>query len=236
MIRATILMISLALCSGAVHADEIPHTISVDGKGVVGVLPDMARVSIAVEERDRSLNVAQKTVADATEKVLELVDDLDIEDRHVDTTRASIQPDYRWNRETEEQELLGYIVRRQIDVEVRDLELLGALIEGAVRAGVNRVSPPLLESSRHRDAYREALAKAVQDARQNATAIADSLGVDLGDVVQVNATPLVPIPRPLTRVGMAQMGVAEADSGAASYQPGEMRLEATVGVVFRIED
>lgn len=236
MIRATILMISLTLGAGAAQSDEMPHTISVGGNGEVRVPPDMARVSIAVEERDPSLTVAQKAVADATEKVMDLVDDLDIEDRHVDTTGARIQPDYRWNRQSEEQELVGYIVRRQIDVELRDLELLGELIDGAVRAGVNQVSPPVLDTSRRREAYREALAKAVQDARQNAEAIADSLRVDLGDVVQVNATPRTPIPRPLAQARMAQMGVAEADTGTAGYQPGELRLEAMVIAVFEIED
>ncbi len=234
--RATILMISLTLCAGAAWADEMPHTISVGGNGEVRMLPDMARVSIAVEERDPSLTVAQKAVADATEKVMDLIDDLDIEDRHVDTTGASVQPDYRWNRQAEKQELVGYIVRRQIDVELRDLDLLGELIDGAVRAGVNRVSPPLLDTSRRREAYREALAKAVQDARQNAEAIADSLRVDLGDVVRVDAAPRTPVPRPLARAGMAQMGVAEADTGAAGYQPGELRLEAMVIAVFAIED
>ena len=236
MIRATILAISLTLCAAAAQSDELAHTISVGGQGFVAVRPDMARVSIAIEERDESLTAAQKTVAEATEDVMEVLDDLDIEDRHVDTTGATVQPNYRWNREREEQELVGYIVRRQIEVELRDLDVLGKLIDGAVRAGANQVSPPVLDSSRRREVYREALAKAVQDARSNAAAIAASLDVDLGDVVRVQAGPRIPVALRASRAGTATLALAEGDMSAATYNPGEMRLEANVMAVFAIED
>lgn len=236
MIRISSLVISLTLFAAAAQSAEMPHTISVGGTGSVAVRPDMARVNIAIEERDESLATAQRAVADATERVMEVFDDLDIEERHVDTTGATVQPNYRWNRTTEEQELVGYIVRRQIDVEVRELDVLGKLIDGAVRAGANQVSPPVLDSSRRREVYREALGGAVQDARNNAEVLAASLDVDLGSVVQVSAGQQPPIAFRAPRAGMAALAMAEGDASAATYSPGEMRLEANVFVVFAIDD
>jgi len=238
MIRATISIILVTLFATAVQADQMHRTISVDGHAFVAVKPDMARVNIAVEERNASLAVAQDAVADVTAQVMSLLGDLDIEDRHIDTTGATVQPDYRWNRQTEEQELVGYIVRRRIDIEVRDLDILGQLIDGAVGAGVNQVSPPVLDTSQRRKYYRDALGKAVQDARSSAEVLAGSADVDLGDVLQINAASRPPPPMPvMARSGaMMEMGVASADVAGANYNPGDLRLEANVVVVFEIDE
>ena len=45
-------------------------------------------------------------------------------------------------RSNRKQVLLGYIVSRQVEVEVRDLDQLGPLHRGAVSAGVNQVGDP----------------------------------------------------------------------------------------------
>jgi hypothetical protein len=218
------------------HADEMHRTVSVDGKGFVMIKPDMARLSLAVEERDASLASAQKAVAETTSRVLDLLDDLDVEGRYINSTGATVQPDYRWNRQTEKQELIGYVVRRGIEVELRDLDDLGELIEGAVSAGVNQVSPPALDSTNRRDAYRQALAKAAADARKNAEALAEAMDVDVGDVRHINAGRRMPMPMPVGR-GMAMASMAEsADGGQATYNPGEMRLEANITAVFDLED
>ncbi|MGI9341375.1 MAG: SIMPL domain-containing protein [Gammaproteobacteria bacterium] len=236
MIRATIVCLSLTVLAAAAAAVEIERTVTVDGRGHVMVRPDMARVTLAVEERNKSLSTAQEAVADVTADVLSLLDDLDVEDRHINSTGATVQPNYRWNNTLERQELVGYIARRRIDVEVRDLDILGKLIERSVRVGVNQVSPPALDSSRRREAYREALAKAAEDARRNAAVLADTLDMDLGDVVQINAGGYSPPPMPIMRGGMAAARMAESDAGAATYNPGEMRLEANVNAVFELDD
>jgi uncharacterized protein YggE len=235
MIRATILGFALTAVAAAASAVEIARTVTVDGHGFVMVRPDMARVSLAIIERDKSLTTAQDAVAGVTADVLSLLDDLDVEDRHINSTGATVQPNYRWNNKLEEQELIGYIAQRRIEVEVRDLDILGKLIERAVRVGVNQVSPPALDTSRRRDAYREALAKAAEDARRNATVLAETLDVDLGDVVQINAGGYAPPPMPVPR-GMSMARMAESDAGAATYNPGEMRLEAHVNAVFQLDD
>ena len=53
-------------------------------------------------------------------------------------------------------------------IRLHDLDKVSQVIEGAVEAGVNQVSPPPLSSRRARDAFRDALQKAPEDATQNA--------------------------------------------------------------------
>lgn len=227
---ATILL--LFLTANLAVADSIERTISVSGVGHVQVAPDMARLSLAVAERDQIVQAAQARAADVTNRVLTLLDDLGVNRKYVNSTGATIQPEYRWNRDTQEQELIGYIARRQIDVELRDLEKLGDVVEGAVAAGTNQISRPVLDLTTRRDQYRNALAIAAADARANAQTLAESMGARLGPVLQMSADRLRPEPIPLMRAQADVMAVAE--SAPETYNAGDIRLDASISAVFEL--
>src|SRR5512137_1611557 len=165
-----VLMMAAMLASAAnATADEVLlRLVSVAGSGEVKAQPDMAYVTLGVEARKPSLAAARSEVNAAVERILALTRELKIEPKFVDSTRLQVQPDYRWDEKASKQELLGYVVSRQIEVEVRDLERLGTLLEKAVSAGVNQLGEARLDSSRRKELEREALTKAVEDARLNA--------------------------------------------------------------------
>jgi uncharacterized protein YggE len=116
-----------------------------------------------------------------------------------------------------------------VQVELRDLELLGTLLERAVDAGVNQVNDPVLDSSRRKDLERDALAKAVEDARLNADTLARAAGATLGPVRTLNgATSAPPVPMFRRQVAMADAAMAPE----ASYQAGEMKFSASVNAEY----
>ena len=237
--KRSLLLCSLLIASACSIADdsgghkETERTISVSGSATATAEPDSALVQMGVLIREKQLDAAQRAVADKTNALLEVTDKLGIDRDSVDTTGAFVRPEYRWNRDAEQQEFLGYIAERRISVSVDELEKLGLLIEGAVRVGVNQVSPPTLQSAGREDAYREALRLAALDARANAEVLATTLGAKLGDAMQVNASSAMPFqPRP-----MAEIGRFAADSNApASYNPGDLTFNATVSVTFALTD
>lgn len=212
-------------------ADDMTQTISVTGNGLVSTEPDRATVQMSIVSRAKELDAAQAGAAKVTASVLSLTDKLDIDRNKVDTTGATVRPDYRWNREKEEQELRGYIAERQMGVKVDDLEKLGRLVEGAVAAGVNQVSAPQLDSSRRESMHREALALAAKDARANAKVLAETLGAKLGDPISVSDRSAPPQP-PVPQARMASMAM-ESDS-AATYNAGDLTFTASVTVVFEL--
>lgn len=226
------LSVSLLILMGAcAQADEVARTVAVSGTGTVSVAPDRASLQLSIMARNKIVRVAQDEAASVTEKVLAVTDKLGIERNRVDTTGASVQPDYQYDREAGEQNLRGYIATRQISIEIHDIENLAQVIEGVVSAGVNQVSPPALYSSKRRDLYREALAAAAEDARKNASTLANSLGLKLGDAIQID-TGSRPIPFSNQRsVGMAVMSEADA---AATYNPGDLTTSETINVVFEL--
>ena len=210
---------------------ESDRSITVSGSGSVDVKPDVARIQLAVVEHNASLEIAQQTVGNVTIGVLKLLDELEIDRKLVTTIGAAIRPDYRWNRDKEQQEFLGYVAERNIQIELRDLEKLGPLIEGAVKAGVNQVSPPVLDYQERNNAYRQALARAADDARKNATTIARALDTKLGRVIELSTVPVVSEPQPMYRMQAEAMA---ADAGSQTYNAGNIRLEANITAVFEL--
>jgi uncharacterized protein YggE len=226
---AGLLALSLAPFAVLAADDARPRTVNVSGMGEVAAEPDLARVTLGVEARHPTLAAARSEVTATVERVLKLTRDLRIDPKHVNATRVQVQPEYNWNPKDRKRVLLGYVVRRQVQVELRDLEQLGALLERAVDAGVNQLGDPALDSSRRKELEREAMTRAVQDARLNAETLAGAAGVRLGPVRSLNGAASSP-PMPMFR---AQVAMADAASAPeASYQPGEMKFSASVNAEY----
>jgi len=225
--------VALLMLSTVVLAEQELRTITVTGIGSSKIAPDRASVQMSIVAKSATLNEAQQAAAVVTAKVLEMTSKLGIDRDEIDTTGATVRPDYRWNREREEQELLGYVAERQLRVELRELDKLGALIEGAVELGVNRVSPPQLDSSKRRDAYRDALDAAAKDAQANATRLAQSLGARIGDVLKITTISEPTPPMPFMRAATAE---AMEMAAPETYNAATLVFDATITAVFELAD
>lgn len=217
---------------GAFAADaERPRTIAVSGQGEVQAEPDQAIVTLGVESRKPKLEGARAEVAKTIEAVLKLTRDLKIDQKYVRATRINVQPEYNWDNNARARNLIGYFVSRQVEVDLRDLDKLGSLLEKATDLGVNQLGDPRLESSKRRDLEREALAKAVQDARLNAAAVAKAAGAKLGAARTISASSgFVPVPMMARAKTMAMS--AEAGDAAQTYQSGQMTFNGNVQVEY----
>jgi hypothetical protein len=96
---------------------------------------------------------------------------------------------------------------------------------------VNQVNDPVLDSSKRKSLEREAMAKAVEDARLNAETLAKAAGARLGPVRMLNGASSSP-PMPMYRRGPMVMADAAAAPPAETYQPGEMKFSAMVNAEY----
>jgi uncharacterized protein YggE len=226
-------LFSLALlaAAGLAAADAPPdRVVTVSGSGEIQVAPDKALVMVAVEARNPTLQTAQQEVNRTVERFLALCDELHIPRQQVQSSSANVQAEFDWNNETHERRMLGYFVSRQIQVDLRDLDRLGPLMEKAVEIGVNQVSPPQLETTRAEALRREALSKAADDARLSAEALAKTLGARVGKVRRIASSDVgLQPPQPMER-GVAMM--AKAGGGAETYETGQIRINAEVTAEF----
>ncbi len=226
-------LLALALMSGQALADVAPpRTVSVSGTGEVSAQPDMARVTLGVEARKPTMAEARSEVAATIDRILALTRSLKIDPKLVDSTRLQVSPDYSWNEKERKQVLQGYLVSRQVEVTVKDLDQLGPLLEKAVDAGVNQIGDPQLDSSRRKDLEREAMAKAVQDAKLNADTLATAAGARLGAVRNLNGqTNAMPMPM-YRRAPVAMAADAAAAPPSETYQAAELKFSASVSAEY----
>jgi len=227
----TALVATATLVAATAMADEPrPRTVSVTGQSEVAAEPDMARVTLGVDSRKPTMAEARTEVTATVDRVLALSRELKIDPKYVNATRLQVQPEYRWNEKDRKRVLLGYAVTRQVDIELRDLEKLGTLLEKAVDAGVNQAGDPVLDSTRRKELERQAMTKAVEDARLNAETLATAAGVKLGTVRTLNGNaspPSVPIYR-----AKAMMAADAVESSEETYQAGEMKFSAMVNAEY----
>jgi uncharacterized protein YggE len=224
---------ALLLAATPTAAQENARVIAVDGSATISVTPDRATLRMAAQARNESLDTARAEVVRVTRAFLEFAGDKGMDDDDIQTSGLNIRPEYRWNNDENRQVLLGYFVQRDIVVELRDLDSLGEIMEGAVDVGINQVQPPMFRHSESRKLRRQALARAAEDARANAQQIAKTLDMRLGNVRRLVATE-TNLPQPQL---MRAMAVAEdaAVGGADTYSTGRISIEARVQAEFDLE-
>jgi hypothetical protein len=222
----------LAWPASAADSTPLPRVVTVNGSGEVAAQPDIARVTLGVEARKPTLAEARAEVAAAVERILGLTRSLKIDPKQVNATALQVQPEYRWNDKDRKRVLLGYFVARQVQVEVRDLDQLGPLLERAIDAGANQVGEPQLDSSRRKELEREALAKAVKDAQANAEVLARAAGVTLGPARTLNAATGMPVVPMYKASRMVMADAAAAPPPEQTYDAGDMKFSASVQAEF----
>ncbi len=225
----SVLVLSLLSSASALAADDHPRLISVSGQGEVQAEPDRAMVTLGMESHKVKLDDARAEVTKAIEAILKLTRDLKLDSKYVRATRINVQPEYNWDNNGRERTLIGYVVARQVEIELRDLDKLGQLLEKSTDLGVNQLGDPRLDSSKRHDLEREALSKAVEDARLNAEAIAKAAGAKLGPAHTISATSgFAAPPMPMRVKAMA----ATAGDASQTYQTGQMSFTGSVQIEY----
>jgi hypothetical protein len=164
---------------GASAVDPAPTTDSVivTGTGIVSAVPDRAQVSAGVESRAATARGALQANATAMEKVIDALESRGGKDVTTQTVSLSSAFD-------EQGRANGFVATNVVSAETT-LAGAGALIDAAVAAGANTIYGPSLARSDADALYRQALEKAVSDAKDRAALLAKAAGRELGRVTAI---------------------------------------------------
>lgn len=214
--------------SVTVDKKDLP-VINVSGQGQVTVEPDKAQITIGVSSDATTADQAQKDNAATMNKILTALDQANIDKKDIQTSNFSVQPryDYSNNRSS----LIGYQVRNNVVVTVKDLDKLGSILDGVRDAGANDVSDISFQTSQTKDLYNQALALAVADARSQAEVIAKALGKTIDDVVIVSAVQSSGGVQPMYYAAREMM-VAD---NSTPIMAGELDIKANVTVQYSVK-
>ena len=197
----------------------MPDTVSTLGHGVITVAPDEATVTAGVHTQAASASAAlaeNAKLMNAAIAALKAAGGSDLQ-----TQQVSLYP------QTSPQGVVNsYVADNSVSAKSK-IAGAGALIDAAVGAGANTVSGPTLSVSDRDARYRDALGKAVADARLKAEALAKAGGFGVGPVSVVTEQGSSG-PTPVFQA----VGAAAKDS--TPIEPGTQDVTADVSVTFRI--
>ena len=209
------------------------QTLSVNGSGEVYIDPDLANISFAVETNAKTASDAVKENAEKTNKVLEALKSQIGKDDILSTTGYNLSPVYEYSNQTKKSEFTGYRATNSVLVKTFNLKNVGNLIDSAAEAGSNSIQGLTFDSTKRNEHMKEALAKAVKDAKTTAETVANAAGVKITTIYQISPSYNYPIP--------VYRDFAESKMAAAPPPPptpieaGEILIKASVNMVFGIE-
>jgi len=202
-------------------------TLTVQGTGSVTVAPDIARLTLGVATTDADAAAAQDKNDDTMAKVLAAIRDAGVAEKDIQTTQYTAYP--RYNYESPYNEIVGYEVTHMLRVAVRDIGAVGKVLKAASQAGANQSYDISFDVEDRDAAYQEALAKAIENAKGKAQAMASPAGIVLGEPAAVyEGSPAV------TYRGLGGYAEAEYVMDAAPVRSGELTVNATVTIVYNL--
>jgi len=167
------------------------NTINVAGEGEVFAVPDVATFSFTVSDKQADASEAQRVVTNSMNKILEALEDQDIDEKDVKTTSYNIYPRYEYKQiqcfsypcNPSERVLSGYEVSHRVLIKVRDTEDTGTLLALVGEMGADNVSGINFSIDDEEELKEEARALAITDAQEKAERLAKDLGVKLVRIV-----------------------------------------------------
>lgn len=234
---ATMLFGLALLCSIQAQASEheSPAKILVNGQGTAELVPDMAVLQLTVTREADTAREALDANSAAMTQVMKALRDQGIAERDIQTANFAIQPRYVYpspkaQGEREPPRIVGYTVRNGLNVRVRDLTKLGAIMDQSVTLGVNEGGNITFTNDDPSEAVNQARVRAVKDAMSKAKILADAAGVKLGRVLEIAENTYSPGPAPMMRAEMMAGRAADAVPVAA----GESSYQVTVSLSYAI--
>jgi uncharacterized protein YggE len=211
------------------------ETITVVGQGSVRIKPDIAQVSIGVETSAETVGEAVEDSKTQMASIMEALTKAGIAEKDIQTMNYSIQFDrYPESRPLPADTETGqaqpvYRVTNMVNVTIRDLEEVSNVLDAVVAGGANNIWGVSFSLEDQIAAQADARAKAIEDARARAEALAELSGVTLGPVMSVSEV-ISGSPSPVV-----MREAAMAAGGAGPISPGELEIGYQVQVAYFIE-
>ncbi len=208
---------------------EPVRTISVNGTGQVTLNPDIARIFIGVQSQSENVADALTENNDKAQAVASALRELGIEDKDIQTSSFTIVPQQQYG---ENGQVTGtiYVVNNTVNVTVRDLQVMGRLLDVVTRSGANSINGVSFDVQDKSQAVAEARRLAVESARSQAEEMAQLAGVTLGGLQSMS----VYMSQPAQVLYDAKGGMA-VNASQVPVSAGELVIQVDVSASYLIQ-
>jgi uncharacterized protein YggE len=203
--------------------------LDISATGEVTRVPDLAVISAGVVARSTTAAAALQETADKMDRVITALKRAGVDDRDIQTSSVSLNPEYRYP-ENQSPQLTGYSASNQVTVRFRDIRNSGKVLDALVAVGANQINGPTMTIEHPEAALDEARTRAVAQGRARAELYARALGMNVARVVSVSEgggyyAPPPPPPAPM---------MASAERSYTKIEPGEQKLQVSLSMVFEL--
>jgi uncharacterized protein YggE len=219
----------IVFCIGAASGPALAEgagIITVTGEGMVSAAPDMASVSLGVTTLAETAADAMSQNNAAMQAVMDRLAAAGIEPRDLQTSNLQLQPNWVQEDPMKTPEIRGYTASNMLTARVRDLAILGGVVDAAVKDGANTLNGLSFEQANPKPAQSQARQSAIKDATAKATELVTAAGASLGKILSISENGGYVSPMPMLKAAM--------DEASVPIAGGEIGISAQVTVVFEI--
>ncbi len=226
---------SLAAAPTAAFADAATDpayaatTLSLSAYGEARVDPDMATITLGVENQAPTAGEAMAANSAQMNRVVAALKKAGLEPRDLQTSNLSLNPQYVYEQ-NQPPKLTGYQASNQLTVTVRDLGKIGPVVDAVVAAGatnVSQISFGLANPVSAENTARIAAVKALQD---KASLYANATGYRINRLVNISEGGGYTVEPPRPKVfAMA----ARSDAGTP-VETGQVKVRVDITGLFEL--
>ncbi len=216
---------------GNLNISNQQEGIWVSGRGVVTVTPDIATLRLGIEAQEASVAEAQTQAAEAMDEVMAALTDNGIAKKDIQTQYFSIRRVTKWDRDKEEEIVIGYRVTNMVTAKIREIDKAGTVIDAVAAVGgdLTRIDSIVFSVDDPSAYYEEAREKAMADAKTKAEQLAELADAKLGKATYISESSQAP--PPIYRQDIYEEALPAATT---PISPGEMEISLTVQVVYAL--
>ncbi|MDO8617939.1 MAG: SIMPL domain-containing protein [Candidatus Uhrbacteria bacterium] len=213
------------------HAPRSRDTITMDGEGKVTGKPTLAQIDLGMFMEGKDVPELQNQNSQKVNAIIAAMKGLGIAEADLQTSNYTISPKFEYKDGS--QNVVGYMISQNLNLKVRDLSKLSAVLAKAGQLGTNQVNGVSFTIDDPTELKQEARKKALQDARNKAQELADALGVKVERVVTF-AESSNPMIQPFPYMYKAEATGLGGGGTAPDIQPGSLDVISRVSVTFEI--
>lgn len=221
----TLLLIAIKPSSLEANIKTNFTKLTLTGTGVVTTTPSQATIRVGVEITGDNAQLAFKEASNIANKILNSWIEVGIPKEKIKTHRVSLDPVYEYSDRSPR--LVGFKATIILSASLTDFNLASTAIALATNEGANVIEGVYfsIPSENYEKLYREALRKAVENAKEKAEVIAEALNME---IVGIESVSISGYSVPIWFKGEA----AGLPTPKPPMLPGETSIQVTVTVIF----
>jgi len=229
--------ISLALLLMVAQRIDVtppPPALIVNGSARILASPDEATVRLGIVRQSPNAQTAQDQVNAVAQEILSAIQKVGIRSNQIQTARLTLTPVYapRAPESRDAPRIAAYNATNTVSVRLDNLSLVGSVIDAGLKAGANQLEGVHFGLRNELPSRQQALKQAVEEARGKAEVMAETLRVNLVEVLEITEGNVSVVP--LQEMRTATMYSAAAGQVQTPVSPGEIEVNAQVTIRYRI--